>query len=63
MNQLGQMKQQMGGSMTPQMEQQHQQQLQEMQQRFNTIKKQGNISTDSRSISQDPFKVIGVHMG
>jgi len=41
MNQLDQMKQQMGGSMTPQMEQQHQQRLQGMQQQLNTIKKQG----------------------
>jgi len=41
MNQLGQMKQQMGGAMTPQMEQQHHQRLQEMRQRLNTMKKQG----------------------
>lgn len=37
MNQLGQMRQQMGGYMTPEMEQQHQQ-LMDMQQRWNTLK-------------------------
>jgi len=40
MSQMGQMKQQMRGSMTPQMEQQQHQQLMEMQQRWNTMKSQ-----------------------
>ena len=40
MNQMGQMKQQMAGPPNPQMEQQHQKQLQEMQQRWNTLKGQ-----------------------
>jgi hypothetical protein len=40
MSQMGQMKQQLSASMTPQMEQQQHQQLMEMQQRWNTIKSQ-----------------------